>query len=172
MYWDEPFPFKKTQVISHRLNTYWYLYIQAPPFAQLYYAFVMVDAIHNPQTQLANDDAVGLYLSNLDIRISANRENDETDPENLFWIKSSPPTQNTKHEIGKSWSSTDSFSLSMNLGFKGELFSGGLSFNYTHTFTASYSETREITDWSVVEATDPVSSVGVWSYYQSWPVDM
>jgi hypothetical protein len=60
----------------------------------------------------------------------------------------------------------------MNLGFKGELVYGDLSFNYTHTFTASYSESREITDWSVIETTDPVASTGRWHYFQQWPVDM
>jgi hypothetical protein len=170
--WDGQFPFKKEQTVSHRLNTYWYLYIQAQPFAQIYYAFVMVDGIHNPATQLADNNAVGLYLSNMQLMMSAQKEDGSANPDQLFWIKSSPPTQNTVHEIGKSWSSTDSFSMSMNLGFEGKLFKGGLNFNYSHTFTASYSESREITDWSVVEATNPVSSTGYWNYYQSWPMDM
>jgi len=172
MSWKDPFPFRQVQTISHRLNTYWYLYLQAPPFKELYYAFVLVDGLHNPNTQLATPDAVGLYLSNLDINIHAERADREADHENVFWIRSSPKTQNTQHTIGRSWSSTDAYSMSMNLGFTGKVVSGSMNFNYTHTFTASYSESRDITDWSVVENTNPVSGTGQWRYYQQWPVDM
>ncbi|KAI3646577.1 hypothetical protein MP228_009505 [Amoeboaphelidium protococcarum] len=170
--WSDPFPFKDDQVITHRLNTYWYLYMQAPPFQQLYYAFVLVDGLHNPNTQMVHPDGVGIYMSNVEIGVHAEREDGVQDPDNVFWLKSSPPTQNTKHEVGRSWSSTDSFQMSMNLGFKGEQVEGGLNFNYTKSFTASYSESREITDWSVIENTDPVQSRGLWRYSQSWPVDM
>ena len=60
----------------------------------------------------------------------------------------------------------------VNLGFKGKAVYGDVKFNYTHTFTASYTETRDITDWSIIENTNPVQSTGVWRYYQQWPVDM
>lgn len=130
--------------------------MQAPPFQQLYYAFVLVDGLHNPNTQMVHPDGVGIYMSNVEIGVHAEREDGVQDPDNVFWLKSSPPTQNTKHEVGRSWSSTDSFQMSMNLGFKGEQVEGGLNFNYTKSFTASYSESREITDWSVIENTDPV----------------
>ena len=170
--WGRPFPFEKKQTVSHRMNTYWYLYLQAPPFKELYYAFVLVDGLHNPNTQLSNRDAVGLYMSNLNINIHAERADGKRDNDNLIWIKSSPKTQNTQHTIGRSWESTDSYSFDMNLGFTGKVLSGGLKFNYTHTFTASYSESRDITDWSVVENTNPVAGTGQWKYYQSWPIDM
>ena len=172
MRWGAPFPFDKEQVISHRLNSYWYLYLQAPPYQQMYYAFMLVDGLHNPNTQLSIPEAVGGYLSNLEIKMQAARENGEPDSDNIFWIKSNPPTQNTQHTIGQKWESTDSFSLGMNLGFKGEEVSGGINFNYTKTFTASYSEKRDITDWGVVENTNPVVGRGDWRYSQSWPVDM
>lgn len=147
--------------------------MQAPPYQQLYYTFLLVDALHNPNTQTATPEAVGFYLTNLEIDMHAERaDGTGVDPANVYWIKSSPPTQNTQHTVGHSWSSTDSYSLSMNVGYDGQNFKGDLSFNYTHTFTASYEEKRDITDWSVVENTDPVVSTGRWRYYQSWPVDM
>jgi hypothetical protein len=170
--WGKPFPFEQVQEISHRLNTYWYLYLQAKPFSQLYYAFVLVDAIHNPRAQLDRDDAVGFYFSNLKLQIVAQDSTGKSNPNSIFWVKSSPSTQNTKHEVGRSYSSTDSYSFSMNLGFEGKNVKGGMNFNYTKSFTASYSESREITDWSVVEDTDPASSTGQWHYFQQWPVDM
>ena len=110
MDWRDPFPFE-TQLISHRFNTYWYLYLQAPPHAQMYYAFLLVDSMHNPGTQLTRPEAVGFYLGSLDLRLHAETESARVDPDNLFWIKSSPSTQNTQHHEGRSWSSTDSYSV-------------------------------------------------------------
>lgn len=170
--WGSPYPFEQDQKVSHRFNTYWYMYLQAPPFSQIYYAFMLVDGIHNPNNQKADMHAVGIYLSSLQMSLHAEREDGTTDPSNLFWIKSNPPTQNTQHTVGRSWESTDSYSLSMNLGFKGEVVHGDITFNYSHTFTASYKESRDITDWSVLENTDPIDSTGSWNYYQQWPVEM
>lgn len=169
--WGNPFPFGEDQVVSHRMNTYWYIYLQAPPFQQVYYTFLLVDGLHNPNTQTHQSAAVGFFLSGLELNIHAERTDGEADPENIFWIKSSPPTQNTQHTVGKSWESKDTYSTSINLGFKGKEVHGDFNFNYTHTFTTSYSESRDITDWSVVENTDPVHSKGKWLYYQQWPVD-
>lgn len=49
---------------------------------------------------------------------------------------------------------------------------GGIKFKHYKSFSASFSERRELTDWSVVENTDPGSSLGRWKYHQQWPVDM
>jgi hypothetical protein len=42
--------------------------------------------MHNPKTQLASSEAMGLYLSNLELEVSASREDGQGDPENLFWV--------------------------------------------------------------------------------------
>jgi hypothetical protein len=132
----------------------------------------LVDGLHNSNTQLVSQEAVGMYLTNLDIRIQGVRENGKSDPDHIYWIRSSPETQSTEHTIGRSWQSNDHYALSMNLGYNGKDWSGGMKFDASHTFTASYTENRDITDWSVVENTNPVSSTGQWRYHQKWPVDM
>lgn len=162
--------------------------MQAPPFAQQYYVAVLVDGIHNPETKVVQDDAVGLYLSRVSIQLQALNGDGNPDPENIYWIKSSPATQNTKHEEGRQEKSTDEYEFAMNLGcvidtfdlsnttlnfsYDGEVVKGDVHFKYTHTFEASYHETREITDWSVVQNTNPLRSTGEWLYHQTWPVDM
>jgi hypothetical protein len=90
--WQSPFPFSAHQVVSHRLNFYWYIYVQAPPFSQLYYIFLLVDAIHNPQTQLVNPDAVGFYLSNLELYLHAELPDGRVDNDNVFWVSLWPAT--------------------------------------------------------------------------------
>lgn len=47
-------PFQPQKMI-HRLNIYWYIYLQAPPHTQLYYVFAMVDGMHKANIQLTRE---------------------------------------------------------------------------------------------------------------------
>jgi hypothetical protein len=91
----------------------------------------------------------------------------------VFWLKSRPPTESSRHEVSNGWSVVDEYKLNVNLGYDATVGpKGDINFNYTHRFTAEYSEKRDITDWSVIEKTDPETSEGNWQFYQQWPTDM
>lgn len=155
----------------------------------MYYVIMMTDAMSNPNTKtdvisilivesrciwILSYKFINLHESN-GCRRKTRSWKHLLDQIFSFYIKYKVNFQVEyfRHTVEDSWSSSDEYHLGLNLGF--DAVAGlkfGMHFNYTHTFTASYSEKRDITDWSVVEQTDAVSGDAKWSYYQQWPVDM
>jgi len=167
---DGGFPFPPQQFGS-RIDVTWYLYVQAPPSQLAYLVYALINGQHSMNTPIDRPSALGYYMSNLELSIQA-KPTTGVDGNKFYWVYSKPPTQNNNHQEGQTSTISDQYSASFNLGFSGENVNGGFSFSNTQTFTTSYTVTTDITDWSVAETSDPVTSSGSWKYYQSWPVDM
>jgi len=167
---SDGFPFPFQQFLS-RIDVTWYLYLQAPPSQLAYLVYALIDGQHTMNTPIDRPSALGYFMSNLELSIRAQPKTGG-DENRFYWIYSNPPTQNNVHHEGQSSSISDQYSASFNLGFNAQDVTGDMSFGYTQTFTTTYTVTTDVTDWSVVETSDPVASSGSWKYFQSWPVDM
>lgn len=108
---------------------------------------------------------VGMYLSGFDLKMRAIANTNDHD--SLFWVKSMPQTENSNHEIGRSWSVVDEIKMNINLGFNAKVGAeGDVYFEYSNTFTVVYHEKSDISDWTVFEMTNPLTSEGHWKFFQ------
>lgn len=107
--------------------------------------------------QANNDNAIGFCLYRMDSSV--------TPSSGASWVASSPQTVNNVMQVTNSTS--DEFSQTITIGVGPDGPGGGASASESVTLTHSIS--MDVTDWAVVETSDPGTNQCSWKRYQNVP---
>eukprot|EP01132_Coremiostelium_polycephalum_P007820 gene7820-9628_t len=82
-------------------------------------------------------------------------------------LMTSPQTVDQEHQVTNTASTKTSFSVNFEITPDG----GGGGASYSKTWSTSYTDVEDISDWGVVEMTNPAPQTSGWVYHQQFPYD-
>eukprot|EP01133_Synstelium_polycarpum_P017194 gene17194-20489_t len=157
------------QVFSFRIINQFYKYKDN---VQNEIVTVMIQKIYSsPATEAINDpkNCIGFFQTHLSVMNHLVLANGATVPNNgLFNLESSSPaTVDQTHTL----TSTSTTKTEISVGFTFGSADGSVSGNIDHTWTKSTQDVEQISDWGIVEITDPVTQSPGWVFHQQFPWD-
>jgi len=154
-----------TQIFSHRLDNNYYNYRENGFGEDGYYTVLMQDGIVSPGTLIVNDpsQAIGFFQYFFTVNNQPLPNGNTPNPSTYYWAQSSPST------VDQIISTTDSVTESVSLEI--DMTVDGPSSKISVSWTASTSTTSEISQWGIVEDTNPINSSTAWSFHQQTPYD-